>query len=338
MITRAGTAGLLLLFILVSASVARGETKVSFSASPVFMSGSGSTDYTIQALTYVVSEDLSDTTLVGIRSKLEFPLDVYFGGGDFRWDIGGPGKKGWTINLKALIGLSNPGDKMEDHDWFTDLKAGIERKWSWTESRAELNYLLLRLDVATTVAQSGRNRLALLAGFKFNRQQWDMYGFDGWQLTDTNRISGGGHVLYYRAAYKLPFAGVRLNLGLGHSSAAELEVAAGRLLASDLDDHLLRGKTAEASTSGWAFVGRFEGKVRLAQRGSRRYFLKALVDLSRQSASGSQTQKWYKDEIGIDPDTGEEVVIAEKGTVVAGIDYETTSRQLRFGVGIGVEF
>jgi hypothetical protein len=108
-------------------------------------------------------------------------------------------------------------------------------------------------------------------------------------------------------------------------------------MASDLDDHLLRGKTAEASTTGWAFLSRARGRLLLTRYGSVRPFLLGQFEYSKYSASGSQTQTWYRDEIYYNPDTGEEQIV-RKGTTISGIPYKTSTHQLRFGFGFGVAF
>ncbi len=335
--TKKRTFATILILLLLATGPIQAELPFSLKASPLLWFNSGSADYTIEALTYVVSEDLLDTTLVGIRSKLEFPLDAALVGVDLEAASKNAAEKGWTINLGAVINITDPDKMMEDHDWFFDPDGSESIKWSWTESRAKLSYLLLKLEVAKTIASGKKLDLSLMAGFHYNHVELDMIGYSGWQVSVNNEIKGQGPVLYYRATYKLPQVGVRLKLAPSRQTSMELQLAGGRLMASDLDDHLLRGKTAEASTTGWAFLGHVKGRLMLAQEGPMRPFICGQAEWVIQKASGYQTQRWYRDEPYQDPVTGEDRVV-RAGTVISGIDYETTARQVFIGVGFGLAF
>ena len=335
--TKKRTYATILILLLLTTGPIQAEPSFSLKASPILMFNSGSTDYTIEALTYVVSEDLLDTMLVGIRSKLEFPLDAALVGVDLEAASKHVTEKGWTINIGALINITDPDKMMEDHDWFFDPDGSESIKWSWTESRAKLSYLLLKLEIAKTIAKGKKLDLSLMAGFHYNHVELDMIGYSGWQVSVDNVIKGQGPALYYRATYKLPQVGVRLKITPSWQTSMELQLAGGRLMASDLDDHLLRGKTAKAKTAGWAFFGQAAVRLMLAPSGSARPFLSGRVEFVTQSASGTQTQEWYRDEIVADQNGGEDIVV-RKGTVISGISYETTARQVRIGVGFGLVF
>ena len=321
----------ILILLLLATGLVQAEASFDLKASPILMFNSGSTDYTIEALTYMVSEDLLDTTLVGIRSKLEFPLDAALVGVDLKVASKHATEKGWAISIGALINITDPHKMMEDHDWFFDPDGSESIKWSWTESRAKLSYLLLKLEIAKTIARGKKLDLSLMAGFHYNRVELDMIGFSGWQETVDNEIEGLGPALYYRATYKLPQVGVRLKITPSWQTSIDLQLAGGRLMASDLDDHLLRGKTAKAETAGWAILGQASVRLMLAQSGSARLFYAGRVEFVTQSASGTQTQEWYRDEVIADQ-------VVRKGTVVSGISYETTARQVRLGLGLGLAF
>ena len=190
-----------------------------------------------------------------------------------------------------------------------------------------------------SIVQRPKVQLAAMAGVHYYRMEFDVMGYDGWQIgsdglvhdvsMDSTRKAG-----YYKATYKLPQVGIRLKLTPSWQISMATQMAVGRLRASDLDDHVLRGKTAEASTTGWAFLGRARGRLLLSQHGSVLPFLSGQFEYVEHSASGSQTQTWYRDEIYYDPDTGEEQIV-RKGTTISGIDYKTSTRQLRFGFGFG---
>ncbi len=336
--TQKRTFTIILILLVLTTGPIQAELPFSLKASPKLLFNSGSTDYTIEALTYAVSEDLLDTTLVGIRSKLEFPLDAALVGFDLEATSKHVTEKGWTINIGALINITDPDKMMEDHDWFFDPDGSESIKWSWTESRAKLSYLLLKFEIAKTIARGKKLDLSLMAGFHYNRVELDMIGYSGWQVSVDNVIKGQGPALYYRVTYKLPQVGVRLKITPSWQTIMELQLAGGRLMASDLDDHLLRGKTAEATTAGWAFLGQAAARLMLARSGSARLFLAGRVEFVTQSASGTQTQEWYRDEVYFDPVANEEVILARKGTVISGINYETTARQVRLGLGLGLAF
>ena len=339
--TKKRTCTTILISLLLATGPIQAEPSFSLKASPILMSNTGSTDYTIEALTYVVSEDLSDTTLIGIRSKLEFPLEAALVGVDLEAASKGAAEKGWTINIGALINITDPDKMMEDHDWYFD-PAGFESyKFSWTESRTKIDYLFLKLEAALELKRGRKAALAMTAGFHYYRIEFDMIGYDGWQVGSDFQvydISGRQRALYYKATYKLPQIGARLVITPSWQLSMELQLAGGRLMASDLDDHLLRGKTAEASTTGWAFLGHVKGRLMLAQEGPTRPFICGQAEWVIQKASGYQTQRWYRDEVYLDPETNEEVILARKGDVISGIDYETTARQVRVGVGFGLAF
>lgn len=328
------------LSILLCASLAQAESKIVWEVSPVVLFNSGTTDYTISAPIWEVSEDLLDTALIGIRSKLEFPMDAPLAGFEVEIRDARPDKMSWTINLSAVINVTDPDEKMLDHDWFTYPDVGTEFKWSYTESPANMNYLLLNIEISKVVSRRPKYTLDVLVGLRYNRIVWEMIGFDGWQIHDggeRNYFFSNERALTYEATYTIPQAGLRMKLTPSKMSLLSLQATAGRLMASDLDDHLLRGKTAEASTTGWAFIGRAHGRLRLPQHGSVQPFISAQFEYSRQSASGSQTQTWYKNEPYNDPVTGEPKEILA-GTSFTGIPYETSTRQMRFGVGFGLSF
>ena len=332
--TRKRTSATILILLLSVTVPIQAELPFNLKASPLLLFNSGSTDYTIEALTYAISEDLLDTTLVGIRSKLEFPLDAALVGVDLEAASKHVTEKGWTINIGALINITDPDKKMEDHDWYFD-PAGLESyKFSWTESRTKIDYLFLKLEAALELKRGRKAALAIMAGFHYYRIEFDMIGYDGWQVGSDFQvydISGRQRALYYKAIYKLPQVGVRLKITPTWQTSVELQLAGGRLMSSDLDDHLLRGKTAKAETAGWAFLGQAAVRLMLAPSGSARPFLAGRVEFVTQSASGTQTQEWYRDEI-----IGDQVV--RKGTVVSGISYETTARQVRLGLVFGLAF
>ena len=134
----------LLLIAGISSPVQAGG-KLGWELSPVVLFNSGTTDYTINAATIEVSEDLLDSTLIGIRSKLEFPMDGPLAGFELEIRDAQPDRKSWTISLSGLMSVSDPDEKMIDHDWFIYFDEGRELKWSFTESPAKMNYLLLNI-------------------------------------------------------------------------------------------------------------------------------------------------------------------------------------------------
>lgn len=333
-------AGLLLLAGISSALQAEGRFK--FEGSPVLLFNSGKTDYTIEFEGWTVSADGLDTILVGGRSQLEFPVDATLGGFDLVAETKTASGKLLTFNFSAIMNVMDPSAKMEDHDWWFDPNGRESFKWSWTESRVRLNYLLLKLEAAMSIVQRPKVQLAAMAGFHYNQVEFDVMGYDGWQIGSDGlahdvSMNSSRKAGYYKATYKLPQVGVRVSLTPSWQISMVGQMAVGRLMASDFDDHVLRGKTAEASTTGWAFLGGARGRLLLSQHGSVRPFFSGQFEYVKHNASGSQTQTWYRDEIYYDPETGEEQIV-RAGTTYSGIDYETSTNQLRFGFGFGVAF
>ncbi len=312
-----------------------------FEISPIALFNSGQTDYTIEFIGYSLTST-GDTVLIGVRSKLEFPLDATLVGGDMQARKLTSSGKEILFTFGLLTDITDPNDKMYDHDWYFDPGSFGSRKFSYTESQTKLSYLLLKLEAAMSVKRGTKTQLALFAGFYYTKMKFDIMGYAGWQIGNDGLaydMTGDPNlrVLYYEVTHKLPLIGARFDLTPSHQTRFSAQLAGGRLLSSDYDDHILRGKTAVASTSGWAFLAGANGRLFLTRHGSVRPFVTGRFEFLKQSASGSQTQEWYKDETYYNSDTGEQET-TPAGTRFTGIDYETNTRQLRFGFGIGVAF
>ena len=336
-------ATILLAVIAIPSTLAAGMP-FEFELSPVAMFNSGTTDYTIEFPDHYDVTPEGDSVLVYGRSQLEFPLDATLAGIDLEARARTGAGKDLTFNVSAIMNVIDPSTKMEDHDWWFDPNGTESIKWCYTESRTKMNYLLLKFEAAMSIVQKPKVQLALMAGFHYNKMEFDVMGYDGWKVGsdglahDLPPVDPDVRSLYYKATYKIPQVGFRINLKPSTLGFLGMQIAVGRLMASDLDDHLLRGKTAEASTTGWAFLTRARGRLLLTQHGSARPFLSVQFEYSKHSASGSQTQTWYQDEVyPPDPETGEEQIV-RAGTSISGISYETNAHQLRFGFGFGLAF
>ncbi|MDH4033570.1 MAG: omptin family outer membrane protease, partial [candidate division Zixibacteria bacterium] len=291
----------LITVLLISAAIssaAQAEGKFKIEASPVLLFNTGKTDYTIQFVGLAIDQD-GDTVLLGGRSQLEFPVDMTLTGFDIVAETKTSSGKTLTFNGSAIMSVTDPSTKMEDHDWWFDPLGTESFKWSWTESRTKTNYLLLKLEAAMSILQRPKVQLAAMAGFHYNRIEFDVMGYDGWQVRNdglAHDVSKSSNVKvgYYKATYKLPQVGMRLNVIPSWQLSMGTQLALGRLMASDLDDHVLRGKTAEASTTGWAFLAQAKARLLLTQHGSVRPFFSGQFEYVKHSASGSQTQTWYR--------------------------------------------
>ena len=324
----------LILFPTAPASFAGNSTE--FFLGPVVYNNWGTTDYVLKAQGVDDVGGPFDTAFVEVESKLEFPLDVYLVGAT----AGARGRFGngrrWTARVEGIINVDDPSGAMKDYDWLRIPDIGYDETISYTESDATMDYLRLSVDFRTTIWQGRKFDLWFLAGFTYNRIEQDIVGYDGWQLSnlqDRVSISGEGIVGYYKVNYYLPQLGLVGGVRPNALSEITLKAAVTRAMASDFDDHILRGKTSEASPSGWGILLRAEGRIILGSEDlPMQPFVTLVGEISSIGTDGTQTQTWYRDEEYADGS------VQKAGTVISGIDYEINSTQGRLGLAFGVAF
>jgi hypothetical protein len=304
---------------LATAKTAREAT--TWTITPSFSRLAGDTRYELNAN----SPDPRDTDqLVPIRSELVFPLDTTLLGLAVNWSPGQPDTRRWTLAAEFRTNVSDPSDPMTDGDWVDNIQVG------YTESPAELDLIHGALEIAYGLRPGPRSSWSLLARLDYQRIEQHLVGYQGWRrslFSDTIfPTAGTAPVIDYRVTYLTPQLGGRFIFGGNGHLQAGLQATAGLALASDEDDHLLRGRLSEGEGVGFAAQGRLTVDL-LPGFVSWRWLTVGLVgDVRFQHAEGEVTQTWYRNED------------QPEGTVIADIPYTIESLQYEVGLRIGVAF
>ena len=271
------------------------------------------------------------------ESELEFPLDTFMAGFDLSQRGRFENQKTWRLSFRYETNLIDPSNVMKDSDWITwywDEGPSDRTKWSYTESDAGMRAHLVKAESRLGMDLGEKIFLEGIAGLMYQRLSFEMTGIEGWQgfgevpvVLDTLH---GVNVLDYRVSYIMPYAGVSTGYLWTEtvSATAELLVSP-RTTYDDWDDHILRYRTFEGSGVGYAFIGVlgicYEPRSDWRQK---RWFAQADVGLTRISATGSQTQRVYRD----NPSTPED----ETQMITTGIDHDVTSVQYRLNLYVGL--
>jgi hypothetical protein len=303
--------------ILLTASAACADTNVKFAAGPYVKINFGDTRYTMDLLALD-----SDSNLVRLKSKLEFPLDAVSAGVQFQVAGYKPGFRDWFVHGRVLRNVNDPGDKMIDSDW------GDGIKFSYTESEPELSLTEIDLQGNKWVAGNDMFSLELTAGYRYQKIEQDIVGYRGWQLDQNGQtisVSGTEPGLFYRVVYNMPHVGVLPSVHPLRGLSIFLRAAYSRVFMSDYDDHLLRKKVAVADGAGNGFIGKLHLSYQPAPPADRISF-DIEGEIVRIQADLSQTQRWYGD----DPIDGED----NTGQVITGIPHEIESTQYNIGLRV----
>ena len=268
--------------------------------------------------------DILGTTYTG-ESELEFPIYNWMLGGNF--SIGGRDSI-LSLNAEGWINLEDDaGDDMTDKDWMAD------SLFSWTESNTEAEILIwdvnLRYNFYHKSLADRKGKAGFLLGYKHQRFDYDIYDVNQY---DPLGLYGSGLVytgkcLEYEVEFDLPYLGLGadyekekwgIGLDIRYSPYARAE---------DFDDHLLRGKSSGADCKGDAWLLRLSGLWKLSED----WKLNIGLDYTVIDTEGSQTQRWYKDEL-----TCSGTIPA--GTEISDIDVDITSNQWLVWCGVTYEF
>ena len=276
-----------------------------------------------------------------LKSQLEFPLDGVLAGGTFGLHLTRYDRPLWRFELGVWTNANQPGGTMYDHDW-ANFYTGTYEKFSYTESDVEMKSFLLDFRGAYEFYSRPSWGLSLTAGFRYQHISQHVIGFAGWQLDqetlepirfDFDSVLG----ITYTVDFHVPNLGFMLSADLGRGTSVSVTGAGAALIVSDEDNHLLRGKIATADILGWGLLtgASLDITPGAAPRG---LFFSLSGDLSYYNASGKQTQTWYVDEYGYNPDTGEDEVIAPAGTTLPNIPHDIKSLQFHTGLEVGLRF
>ncbi len=303
------------------------QRKFSFTLDPSVSQNFGYTEYVMDIVTY------SDTGLVVLGSKLEFPLDVVMAGVRFGMQPMEDSTDAWRVEGGIFTNIDDPDKIMKDTDW-KKKRTNLVVDDSYTESRTEMTSLLLTLEATKCVIHRPNVDLALWAGFRYHRVNQDIFGWDGWSI-DSNLVmhkqSGAEKGISYRVTYKLPHIGLRSNIRYGQWASVEIKAAYAPVFVSDHDDHLLRHKIGTSSISGNGIISGASIHVSPTSTTTPKLLFCVVSNFAYFHASGSQKQSWYGDD-PITPDKD------DTGTVVPGIPHEINSLQVSVGLEVGLTF
>jgi len=315
-------------FVLSLGQTLMAQSKVKFTVTPQLSQNFGLTEYIMD-----ISLPYNEGIYV-LKSQLEFPLDVVMAGVTVGLHSTRDTLYAWSLEGGYFSNIDNPGGVMKDHDWETDTTTWRVEKFSYTESRAEMKSTLITVEGYLRVLQRQHFGLDLWGGFRYQKIEQDIIGYDGWQI-DTNgvrhTVSGIEKGIYYKVTYKSPHLGLRSNIRLRHHTVISAKAAFALVWASDFDDHLLRNKTATADITGKGFISGVSIRHQMPRTGKIQPFFELASEFAYHHASGIQTQSWYGDD-PITPD------VDDTGTILLGIPHEINSRQVSVGLRLGLGF
>jgi hypothetical protein len=295
----------------------------------------GNTTYEISVCEYIPDYELTACA----ESELEFPLDVWRA--DLNLGLEGTisGRAPWRAEIAIGTNIGDPAGKMLDSDRISIPDWGVSETFSYTESTAEADVLVLDLSGRIAFFARPRLRLEAVLGYAYEDFSYEIFGVEGWQLDleSGERIYfsefHGVNVLDYDITYNVPYLGMSMRSLPSRSLTIDAEILySPRASAEDRDDHILRNKTAESDCDGSAYMGSVEVTWK-PQRygGGLRWYLGAGFDLTHIATDGAQTQRWYGDD-PVDPDHD------ETGLVVSGIDTEIVGSHQTVFFRAGLEF
>lgn len=338
---------LLLLLFLFSRALA---IKLNYSLEGFGEKVSGYTDYHIQFPTTVLITDgyTVDTSFSTGHSVLAFPLGGYRGGvrGGLFTPPKGKNNVRYGLELEISKTFIQPSEAMVDSDWVVvpELTYYQDRFiFGATESEAKLSDYDISLAGVIKRDLSRSIVVTVSGGYQFKKYQYDIYGISGWYDRDLDGVHEvvppyyyqGVNVLDYKVTYNIFSLGTNIEL----LSNEGLKLFIGGVWfpfvsAKDLDDHLLRYKTAESDCQGSGYSFKVKGSTKLnlstMENGSNVY-LGISYGLTRITATGTQIQKYYAD----DPGTTDEV---ETGLTYGGIDNAISLRQNTIAVSLEYQF
>jgi hypothetical protein len=265
-------------------------------------------------------------------SELEFPISTGLIGVRARAaQARQPGRGGLAFEAAAQVAVqSQRTAKMEDSDWLEGPIAdpgGNPGLDIFSTSNAKLSGTVLEARAAWEFDAAAHGLvLAPMLGVVRQRFEYDVtdvqqVGYGGWWAPRAT-LSQSGPIIDYEVTYLLPYLGGRAELTRGPFIGTAEAWFSPLAQADDFDDHLLRGKTARSDASGSAWSAAAGARLALGARGA----LQAQVSLLRVDTSGSQRQRWYRNEVNVDG------TVTPAGTTIVGIPSEITSSRTTFSL------
>jgi outer membrane protease len=284
----------------------------------------GHTTYHIKFITF--NQEMESD--VKSDSELEFPLDVFMLTGNVGLEGKLKGGKHWGVKLAVSKNINHPGGYMKDSDWISIPKDNINAKFSYTESDAQLNALLICLEGHLGLVRKARLNIDLVGGYEYQNFSFEILGIRGWQgFNLSERIYFDAYqdtnVLDYDITYKIPYLGTAIRYqAIPQLNWEALLAVSPHTQVRDHDDHLLRFKTADSECSGWALkVGTDIRWNLFGTPTSSNWSFTFGFYYTQISTKGSQAQTWYGD----DPASPD---FDDTGGKAAGINQKITSNQM----------
>lgn len=303
----------------------------SFYVKPYVGTSFGKTEY-VMNLAFEVDDD---TTYI-LGSRLEFPLDVMMVGGLIGYGTDPSSEGAWRIEAGAYTSITDPSGLMRDYDWanigFFGEWLGEVRDISFTESDAEMKSSMFSVEASRRIIVGSVADVWLVGGFRYHRIEQDIIGYTGWQYDPYGDSLVFGSMqdtaaLFYQVTYKLPHLGLRAAMTPYRSLSVDVRTSFTRAFVSDFDDHLLREKSATATTTGLGVLAGLDLNLDLQPDREQGLQFGLSGEFTYVKSSGTQTQVYY----------GE----ASEGEPIPrslGIPHDINMTQFRIGVSLGYRF
>ncbi len=272
----------------------------------------------------------------GIESELEFPLHtILFGLEGGYISKNDKGRDAFRIHLQWFTNIDNGSGKLKDSDWLTndfDITAppsppnppnsGYPHPGKDIYSESDISLKANIVDIRGSYNNWISDSLSVgpLGGFLYQKFQFDasnvhQVGYGPYAPWYTVTIPG--KVLTYEVTYTIPYLGIHSEIQFSKRFQSLVDLGYSPWVsAEDEDDHLLRFKRMNGSTTGKAYFATVTAQWELQDNNS--FLLQG--QYLRIDTTGTQTQTWYRDEV-----TSSGTIPA--GTVITGIDDKITSQQ-----------
>ncbi len=323
-----------LILLTISSAAAAGQP-VQFHISPRIGQSLGETSYEIK-----LAGTLDNTAdIVTLRSRLKFPAKTTLVGMTAGLSGGEGRTPSWSLEAGFMSNVGDPSGVVTDQDWIGQLNQ-FEIEFSNTESNASGTILQFNLEGALLLMDKSQFSMSLVGGLWYEKIDQTVIGASGWQLAPGSTLFDFGNQVFfdlqgavgeYRVTYKTPFLGVAGCLFLAPHTTLALKTAGVVAFFNDHDNHLLRGKVADADGDGYGFHSTLSFRHVINTGGRLRPFFAIEGDVMIVDADGKQRQTWYAD----DPATPD---VNDTGTSYGQIPYSVKLKQysvmLRFGLGL----
>ncbi len=309
--------------------------KIAYTIAPELGVMGGTTEYELDIQLNVADSATGTPVKWRLTSLLEYPLDITFAGisGEIRpYD----NPTAWSLQLKYLTNINDPGGKMIDTDWEEYSIDFPYTKWSETNSDTKIDMTVLDAEFRFLVAQKKNYDISVFAGGKYQKVYYDIVGLDGWQrpkddVTNTygdpfnfsvyqNEIVGT-----YEIKVKQFKVGFLSDFYLSDNFTSQIKLGFTPLSFDNIDDHVLRFKLSTASGNGTGYLAGFNMRYKFAKS-----FIQISTSYNKYSANGAQMQSWY----GNDPSSPDD----DTGKSIEGIPHTIRSTQYSLSIQVGFEF